>query len=132
MEHVTALFTQSREVGANDGKVLGSCNRAKTAGSFLLEFRLPDIAFRLIVVEGHAQIGEKAQHVGRVLSQADEQIERGRLFDEFTQMVGITQRVGAVVVQSRFYSCRTDRTESSPGPLSDDQNRIDCSANSVT
>ena len=81
MEHVTALFTQSREVGANDGEILGACNGAKATGDFLLEFGHADIAFGLIIVEWHAQIGEKAQHVVRVLSQTDKQIDRRRLFD---------------------------------------------------
>ena len=81
MEDVAALFTQSREVGPNDGEVLGSCDGTKTAGSFLLQFRHADIAFGLIIVEGHTQIGEKAQHVGRVLSQTDKQVDRRRLFD---------------------------------------------------
>ncbi len=39
MEDVAALFTQSREVGPNDGEVLGACDGTKATGSFLLQFR---------------------------------------------------------------------------------------------
>ncbi len=81
MEDVAALFTQSCEIGSNDGEGVGAGDSAETAGDFLLEFGHADIAFSLIVVEWHAQIGEKAQHILGVLSQADEQIDRWRLFD---------------------------------------------------
>ena len=81
MKDVAALFAQSREVGPNNGEVLGAGDGAKAAGGFLLQFGHADIAFGLIVVEWHAQIGEKAQHVGLVLSQTDKQIDGRRLFD---------------------------------------------------
>ena len=81
MEDVAALFAQSREVGANDGEGVGAGDGAETAGGFLLQFGHADIAFGLIVVEWHARIGEKAQHIVSVLSQADEQVDGGGLFD---------------------------------------------------
>ena len=76
-----ALLAQGVETGADDAEVLGTGDGAKAARGFLLQFGHTDIAFGLIVVEWYAQIGEKAQHVGLVLSQTDKQVDRSRLFD---------------------------------------------------
>lgn len=81
VEDIAALFTQSCEVGSNDGEAVGAGDGTETAGGFLLEFGHANIAFSLIVVKWYARVGEKAQYVLGVLSQADEQIDRGRLFD---------------------------------------------------
>ena len=81
VEDVASLFAQRGEVGSNGGEGVGAGDGTEAAGGFLFEFGHTNIALRLIVVEGHARIGEKAQHIGGVPSQADEQIDCWGLFD---------------------------------------------------
>ena len=88
MEDVAALFTQCGEVGADGAEGLGTGDGTETPGGFLLEFGHTDIAFGLVVVEGHPQVGEKAQDLVGVLTQAQEKIERGGLLDPATPSVG--------------------------------------------
>jgi hypothetical protein len=51
------------EVGADGGEARDTGIGAQATGDLLLELGHADIALSLIVVEGHAQIGDEAQHV---------------------------------------------------------------------
>ena len=87
MEDVAALFAQGGEVGADGAEGLGTGDGAETPGGLLLELGHTDIAFGLVVVEGHPQVGEKAQDLVRELTQTQEKIERGGLLDTATPSV---------------------------------------------
>ena len=89
MEDIAALFTQCGEVGADGAEGLGTVDGTETPGGFLLEFGHTDIAFGLVIVEGHTRVGEKAQDLVGVLAQTQEKIERGGLLDPATPSVGL-------------------------------------------
>ena len=78
---IDGLLAQGGEVGANGGERLGAIFAAEAAGDFLLELRHADVAFGLVVVEGHAQVGDEAQDLIAVLVQAPDQVVSGRLFE---------------------------------------------------
>ena len=63
LKDVAALFAQSGYVGADGAEGLGAGDGTETAGGFLLELGHADIAFGLVVVEGHTQVGEKTQDI---------------------------------------------------------------------
>lgn len=79
MEEVAALFAQRGEVGADGAEGLGAGDGTETPGGLLLEFRHADIAFGMVVVEGHARVGEETQDLVGVLAQTQEKIDRGGL-----------------------------------------------------
>lgn len=67
MDEVAALFAEGSEIGSDGSKGACACSGTETPGGFLLEFRHPDIAFSLIVIEGHWRIGQETQCiVGRI------------------------------------------------------------------
>ncbi len=78
MEDVAALFTQRGEVGADGAEGLGTGDGTETPGGFLLELGHTDIAFGLVIVEGHPRVGKKAQDLVGVLTQTQEKIDRNR------------------------------------------------------
>ena len=88
MEDVAPLFTQCGEVGADGAEGLGTGDGTETSGGFLLKLGHTDIAFGLVIVEGHPQIGEKAQDIVGVLAQTQKKIECGGLLDPATPSVG--------------------------------------------
>ena len=58
VEDVAALFAQRGEVGADDAEGLGAGDGTETPGGLLFELGHADIAFGLVVVEGHARVAE--------------------------------------------------------------------------
>ena len=70
MEEVAPLFVQRDYVGADSAEGLGAGDGTETAGGLLLELGHADIAFGLVVVEGHTQVGEKTQDIVGALTQA--------------------------------------------------------------
>ena len=84
MEDVAPLFTQCGEVGADGAEGLGPGDGTETPGGFLLELGHTDIAFGLVIVEGHTRVGKKAQDLVGVLTQTQEKIDRRGLLDTAT------------------------------------------------
>ena len=80
MEDVGTLLMEGREVGADGREALDPGVGAEGAGDLLLELGHAHIALGLVVIEGHAQVGDEAQHLLALLAQAlDEVVGRGLL-----------------------------------------------------
>ena len=108
MEDVAALFAQRGDVGANGAEGLGPGDGTETPGGFLLELGHADIAFGLVVVEGHPRVGEETQDIVGVLTQAQEKIERRGLLDPATPSVGpCAGRIVAFAVVCTPYTVHT-------------------------
>ena len=88
LKDVAALFAQRGYVRADGAEGLGAGDGTEAPGGFLLELGHADIAFGLVVVEGHTQVGEKTQDIVGALTQAQEKIERRGLLDTATPSVG--------------------------------------------
>ena len=73
LEEVESLFAQGGQVAPHAGKSAGSFRGAEGAGDFLLQFDHAHVPFGQIVIEGHTQVGGKAQHFIAVLEQARHQ-----------------------------------------------------------
>ena len=87
MEDVAPLFAQRGEVGTDGAEGLGAGDGTETPGGLLLEFRHADIAFGLVVVEGHTRVGEKTQDIVGVLAQTQKKIDCGGLLETATLSV---------------------------------------------
>ena len=77
---MAALFAHRRNIRPNPTEGFGPCRRTKTAGNLLLDFHQAQVAFGLVVIERHAEVGHKAQRFRLPLVQAQQQIARFTLF----------------------------------------------------
>lgn len=78
LKDVGALTVEAREVGADGREARDTGVGTEATGDLLLQLGHADIALRLLVVAGHAQIGDETQHVIALLTQAlDEVVGRG-------------------------------------------------------
>ena len=77
---MAALFAHGRNVRANPTAGFGPCRRAETAGNLLRDFHQAQVAFGLVVIERHAEVGHKAQRFRLPLVQAQPQRARFTLF----------------------------------------------------
>ena len=68
------MFPGGREDGPHDGKFPRTVVGTEAAGDLLPQFHHPTVAFREVVGEGHARIGEKAQNIRFADTQAQQQI----------------------------------------------------------
>ncbi len=84
MEYIAPLFAQRGEVGADGAEGLGTSDGTEAPGGSLLELGHADIAFCLVVVEGHTRVGEKTQDIVGMLTQTQQKIDRGGLLDSST------------------------------------------------
>jgi hypothetical protein len=60
LHHIPLIFADGREVAANAAKALGTLLGPKGARDFLLDFRHPNIAFRLVIIEGDQSVSKNA------------------------------------------------------------------------
>src|SRR5438093_2384700 len=73
-KHCLALLLERGEVAPQTTEGDRAGGTAETAGDLLLDFDHAQVAFRLIVVEGHAPIGHEGQHLLLVAAQAIKEV----------------------------------------------------------
>ncbi len=93
MEQIAALLAHGGQIGAGDAKGVSALRGAKASGDLLLQFRHPNVALGLVVVERNLRIVEEAQHLVGVSAQASEEIHRSRLLDP-PASAGFARRFG--------------------------------------
>jgi hypothetical protein len=80
LEDVAALLVEGGKVVTDGRESPDPCVGAEGIGDCLLGLGQAHIALGLTVVEGHAQVGDEAQHLLALLAQAlDEVVRRGLL-----------------------------------------------------
>jgi len=67
-------------IAANAAELVGPVRAAETAGDLALDFEHAQVAFGLIVVEGHAEVMQERQDGGPMRHQPIEQVACRRLF----------------------------------------------------
>ena len=69
------------DIAAHLTKGIGAILTTKTARNLLFQFGHPDIALRLVIVEGNGKVFHKCQYHIRVVSESIQQVFGQGLFD---------------------------------------------------
>ena len=107
MEQIAALLAHGGQIGASNAEGVSALGGAKASRDLLLQFRHPNVALGLVVIERNPRIVEEAQHIVGVSAQASEKIGCGRLLDP-PASAGFARRFGV-----EPFACGEDRLVSS-------------------
>ena len=94
VEEVEALLVEGREVGADSAEGGGAFGGAKAAGDFLLHLEHANGLLGEVVAERHARVAGESQHLGCLIAQPAQQIDRETLASPSALAAGWRRGIG--------------------------------------